>query len=66
MFLSGTYTLPSNIEMIVWKTGTTRLAGNVLTMTADIDGKSYTMFVADSNSPQDLYQLYGRMFNMTN
>ncbi|MCI6914903.1 MAG: serine hydrolase [Lachnospiraceae bacterium] len=66
MFLSGTYTLPSNIEMTVWKTGTTRLAGNVLTMTADIDGKSYTMFVADSNSPQDLYQLYGRMFNMTN
>lgn len=64
-FLAGNYTLPSNITIKEWKTGTTARAGSVLTMIADIDGKEYTMFIADSIGPEDLYQKYTVMFNLT-
>ncbi len=65
-FLAGTYKLPSNITIESWKTGTTEAAGNVLAMNVLIDGKSYTMFVADGTSQDDLYNKIGTMFNMTN
>lgn len=65
LFLAGSYTLPSNIEITEWKTGTTRLAGNVLTMVAKIDGQEYTMFLADSVSSADLYNKYTLLFNLT-
>lgn len=65
LFLNGNYKLPSNIQIQVWKTGTTSLAGNVLVMVADVHEKSYTMFVADSVGPENLYSLYTRMFNLT-
>jgi len=65
LFLDVNDSLPSNIEIEAWKTGTTSLAGNVLTMNVNIDGKNYTLFAADSISPKDLYSCYSRMFNMT-
>ncbi len=65
MFLAGGYSLPSNITIKEWKTGTTLRAGSVLTMIADIDGKEYTMFIADSEGPEDLYSKYTIMFNLT-
>ena len=65
MFLAGSYELPSNIHIKEWKTGTTRLAGSVLTMITEIDGKEYTMFIADSDGPSDLYEKFTLMFNLT-
>lgn len=65
-FLVGEAKLPSNITIESWKTGTTKAAGNVLGMNVLIDGKSYTLFVADGTSPDDLYNKIGTMFNMTN
>jgi D-alanyl-D-alanine carboxypeptidase len=65
MFLSGNYLLPSNIKIKEWKTGTTMMAGSVLTMIVEIDGKEYTMFIADSIGSEDLYQKYTVMFNLT-
>lgn len=65
-FLSGGYTLPSNITIESWKTGTTKAAGNVLTMNTLIDNKSYTLFVADGTSQDDLYKKISIMFNLTN
>jgi len=64
-FLLADLTLPSNIQILAWKTGTTDMAGNCLTMVTEIDGKEYSMFVSDSDSPEDLYDMYGRLFNMT-
>ena len=64
-FLSGSYKLPSNIKMHEWKTGTTDLAGNILTMNVEIDGKSYSIFVADGDSQDSLYNKIGIMFNLT-
>ena len=65
MFLAGSYELPSNIHIKEWKTGTTRLAGSVLTMITEIDGKEYTMFIADRDGPSDLYEKFTLMFNLT-
>ena len=65
-FLAGETKLPSNITIESWKTGTTRAAGDVLGMNVLIDGKSYTLFVADGVSKDDLYDKIGTMFNMTN
>ena len=65
-FLSGGYALPSNITIESWKTGTTKAAGNVLTMNTLIDNKSYTLFVADGTSQDDLYKKISIMFNLTN
>ncbi|SNU06095.1 D-alanyl-D-alanine carboxypeptidase (penicillin-binding protein 5/6) [Lachnospiraceae bacterium] len=64
-FLSGNYKLPSNIKLHEWKTGTTDLAGNILTMNVEIDEKSYSIFVADGDSQDDLYDKIGIMFNLT-
>ena len=64
-FLSGNHSLPSNITIHEWKTGTTDLAGNILTMNVDVDGKSYSLFVADGDSQDDLYDKIGIMFNLT-
>ena len=65
MFLAGNIALPSNITINSWKTGTTELAGNILAMNVTIDDKEYSMFVADSVSPDDLYDKYGLLFNLT-
>ena len=65
-FLVGAESLPSNITIESWKTGTTEAAGNVLGMNVMIDGKPYTLFVADGTSQGDLYDKIGMMFNMTN
>ena len=62
--LSGNYSLPSNIEIHEWKTGTTSLGGNILTMNVSINGKSYSMYVADEISHADLYEKIGTMFNL--
>lgn len=64
-FLAGTYKLPSNITIDSWKTGTTKLAGNILAMNVTIDGKSYSLFVADAISQDDLYDKIGILFNLT-
>ena len=64
MFLSGNVTLPSNIHIKTWKTGTTRLAGSVLCMIVEIKGKEYTMFLADSIGPEDLYNKFTLLFNL--
>ncbi len=64
-FISGGYSLPSNITIHEWKTGTTDLAGNVLTMNVEVDGKPYSLFVADGVSQNDLYKKIGIMFNLT-
>ena len=63
-YLIGMATLPSNIEIGTWKTGTTTGAGHCLTMEAKINGTSYTMMVADSISHDDLYDCYSVLFNM--
>ncbi|MCR5215242.1 MAG: serine hydrolase [Eubacterium sp.] len=65
-FLSGGYQLPSNITMETWKTGTTRKAGSCLVMNVLVNNNSYTLFVADSIGPDDLYGKIGTLFNMTN
>ncbi len=65
MFLAGNRALPSNITINSWKTGTTELAGNILAMNVTIDDKEYSMFVADAVSPDDLYDKYGLLFNLT-
>ncbi|MBP3233296.1 MAG: D-alanyl-D-alanine carboxypeptidase [Eubacterium sp.] len=64
-FISGSVKLPSNIKIHEWKTGTTDLAGNILTMNVEIEGKSYSLFVADGVSQDDLYNKIGIMFNLT-
>lgn len=64
-FLAGNYSLPSNISILDWKTGTTELAGNVLTMRFSISGKTYTLFAADGISQDDLYQKILNLFNLT-
>ena len=64
-FLSGGYSLPSNIKMDTWKTGTTSQAGSCLTMYVDIDGHSYSLFVADAVGPDDLYTKVSTLFNLT-
>ncbi|MBP3808928.1 MAG: D-alanyl-D-alanine carboxypeptidase [Eubacterium sp.] len=64
-FLSGTYKLPSNITIDSWKTGTTKAAGNILALNVTIDNNSYSIFVADSVSQDDLYDKIGIMFNLT-
>ncbi|MBR6171719.1 MAG: D-alanyl-D-alanine carboxypeptidase [Eubacterium sp.] len=63
-FLVGEASLPSNITIRTWKTGTTGGAGNCLTMRVRINGTDYTMMVADSISHSDLYHCYSIMFNM--
>ncbi len=63
-FITEQGTLPSNIVIRAWKTGTTTGAGNCLTMNVLINDKSYTMMVADSISKDDLYQKYSILFNM--
>ena len=64
-FLAGNYKLPSNITIDSWKTGTTKAAGNILALNVTIDGSSYSIFVADSVSQDDLYDKIGIMFNLT-
>ena len=64
-FLAGSFTLPSNITIHEWKTGTTDAAGNILTMNFEIDNSNYALFVADGTSPDDLYDKIGIMFNLT-
>ncbi|MCR5543913.1 MAG: serine hydrolase [Eubacterium sp.] len=63
-FLSGKSKLPSNITIHEWKTGTTEAAGNILTMNVEINSKKYFLFVADSVSPDDLYDKIGILFNL--
>ena len=63
-YLSGSVSLPSNITIGTWKTGTTGGAGNCLTMRVKINGTDYTMMVADSVSHSDLYDVYGTLFNL--
>ena len=65
-FLSGGYQLPSNITIETWKTGTTSKAGSCLTMNVLINEHSYTLFVADSIGPDDLYSKVSTLFNLTN
>ncbi len=65
LFLSGNFSLPSNITILDWKTGTTDLAGNIMCMRIKIDKKEYSMFVADAKSPDDLYNKLSIMFNLT-
>jgi len=66
LFLSGQYSLPSNISIKQWKTGTTNMAGYAMTMNVVIDEQSYTLFIADSESSADLYEKISLLFNMTN
>ena len=63
-FISESGTLPSNISIQAWKTGTTTGAGNCLTMQVKINDVSYTMMVSDMISKDDLYEKYGKLFNM--
>ncbi len=65
MFLDGQCSLPSNITIHEWKTGTTEAAGNILTMNYEIEGQHYALFVADGVSPEDLYDKIGILFNMS-
>ena len=64
-FLAGNYKLPSNITIDSWKTGTTNAAGNILAMNVTIDNNSYSLFVADARSQDDLYDKIGVLFNLT-
>ena len=65
MFLAGEYKTPSNITIHEWKTGTTDAGGYILTMNVEIDHGNYCLFVADKNSPDDLYDKIGNLFNYT-
>ena len=65
-FITGSQSLPSNITIGTWKTGTTGGAGNCLTMNVMINEGNYTMMVSDSISKEDLYSKYGIMFNLAN
>ena len=40
-------------------------AGNILALNVTIDNNSYSIFVADSVSQDDLYDKIGIMFNLT-
>jgi D-alanyl-D-alanine carboxypeptidase (penicillin-binding protein 5/6) len=64
-YLSDEATLPSNISIEAWKTGTTKKAGRCISMVVEIDGKEYTLVVADSVSREDLYNNVSMMFNLT-
>ncbi len=63
-FITDRGTLPSNITIGTWKTGTTGGAGNCLTMEATINNVSYTMLVQDRYSKEDLYDTYSVLFNL--
>ncbi|MBR0145592.1 MAG: D-alanyl-D-alanine carboxypeptidase [Eubacterium sp.] len=63
-FITDSSTLPSNITIGTWKTGTTGGAGNCLTMEVTINEVSYTMLVQDKISKDDLYDTYSVLFNM--
>lgn len=65
-YLNGLAELPSNIVIGTWKTGTTGGAGHCLTMEVRINGRSYTMLVADSISHDDLYHCFSILFNYAN
>lgn len=65
MFLAGEYKTPSNITIHEWKTGTTDAGGYILTMNVEVDKGNYCLFVADKNSPDDLYNKIGMLFNYT-
>ena len=65
-YLSGQYSIPSNIDIMEWKTGTTNAAGNILCMNFYVNNKNYSLFVADGVSQDDLYDKIGTMFNITN
>lgn len=65
-FLADRVTLPSNITIKTWKTGTTHMAGRCLAMVIEIDDRDYTVMVADSVSSEDLYNNVSMMFNLTN
>ncbi len=63
-FLSEKSTLPSNIEIEAWKTGTTGGAGHCLSMICKINGVSYSFVCCDGDSTENLYNAYSQMFNM--
>ena len=63
-FVSEKVRMPSNIKIKSWKTGTTDLAGYCLAMILDINGKEYTIVVADSEDSEDLYDTISAMFNL--
>ena len=65
-YLNDEATLPSNISILAWKTGTTTGAGNCLAMKVKINDSTYTMMVADSVSKTDLYAKYSILFNLAN
>lgn len=64
-YLSDKVSLPSNIMIETWKTGTTKMAGKCLTMIVSIDNKPYTLMIADNISSEDLYNNISMMFNLT-
>ncbi len=64
-YLSDKATLPSNISILTWKTGTTSMAGRCLTMIVSINSKEYTIVVCDRVSATDLYSTISTMFNLT-
>ena len=63
-YITDRGSLPSNITIHTWKTGTTGGAGNCLTMEVTINDVSYTMLVQDRISKEDLYNTYSVLFNM--
>ena len=63
-YLNDGASLPSNISILAWKTGTTTGAGNCLAMKVKINDATYTMMVADGESKTDLYAKYSILFNL--
>lgn len=65
-FVNRDISLPSNIKIKEWKTGTTGMAGYCLAMKIEINEKDYTVVVADNQSSDDLYNTISAMFNLAN
>ncbi len=66
MFVTGEASLPGNVDIVCWKTGTTSQAGYCLDMIFESNGKKYTVFVADPKSKDALYSDVSSLFNYVN
>lgn len=58
LFLTKEVTLPSNVKILTWKTGTTNEAGNCLAMTFSTNNKNYISIITIPTSKLDLYNLF--------
>lgn len=61
LFFTDKFSLPANVTMQSWKTGTTKGAGNCLSMFVQKDGKEYYVLAAAGDSKTVLYDAMVRL-----